>query len=85
MDEEGESEGQFSIIPDKEVDLEKSIVIGEARPTQTNEADEKEEELPAPTRCLHERQRQLLVAIFGIILSGLMTFALVYLLNRIRG
>ena len=53
--------------------------------TNSNEDEAKEEEEAAASRCINERQRQLLVATFGIGLSGLMTFSLIYLLNGIRG
>ena len=72
----------------KEIDkVSHSIVLVAPEPelTNTNEDEVKEEEEAAASRCINERQRQLLVATFGIGLSGLMTFSLIYLLNGIRG
>ena len=59
----------------------------EEEPIQTNEDEEvkEEEDTVVVSRCLNERQRQLVVAIFGIGLSGLMTFSLIFLLNGIKG
>lgn len=50
-----------------------------------DEEENKEEEVITTSRCFNERQRQVIVAIFGIGLSGLMTFSLIYLLNKIKG
>lgn len=63
--------------------LDHSVLIGE--PEALEEDEEVKEDVVSASRCLSERQRQLLVAIFGVGLSGLMTFCMIYLLNRIRG
>lgn len=67
----------------KTVALDHSVLMVE--PERLQEDDEEKEDTVSTSRCLSERQRQLLVAIFGVGLSGLMTFCLIYLLNRIRG
>jgi len=59
--------------------------MAEAELHNASEEEQKEEDSVPSSRCINERQRQLLVAIFGIGLSGLMTFSLIYLLNKIKG
>lgn len=66
--------------------MDHSVLMIEPEPTPMDEDEEnKEEETVNTSRCLNERQRQLLVAFFGIGLSGLMTFSLIYLLKKIKG
>lgn len=62
--------------------VNRSVVMTEG---QNEEEEQKEGQTPPASRCINERQRQLLVAIFGIGLSGLMTFSLIFLLNKIKG
>jgi DNA-directed RNA polymerase specialized sigma subunit len=89
MELEDESLSQMSFKQSKqlehfepEMELEGEKTHGEEG---EKEEEEKEEEVVVASRCINERQRQIVVAMFGIGLSGLMTCALIILLNKIKG
>lgn len=68
------------------IDADTSTSKSKADQTSPFHLESDPEEQPVPTmRCLTDRQRQLLIAVFGTLLSALMTVCLVYLLNQIRG
>lgn len=54
-------------------------------PTDSTLKEAGEKVVVVGSRWLSTKQRLLVVAILGTCLSGLMTFSLIYLLNKIRG